>query len=74
MEKQRNQDNGPSEGFSLTSSIPKCQILGLTRGSGILHIESMLVNCNMWYMEVGAIDYPLRNKEIKITDLWRDLA
>ena len=32
---------------NLTSTIPKCQILGLTRGSGILHIESMLAHCNM---------------------------
>ena len=46
-EKQRNQENRPSEGFSLTLSIPNCQILGLTRGTGILHIESMLVDWNM---------------------------
>ena len=51
-----------------------CQILGLTRGSGILHIESMLAQCNMQYMEVGTKRYPWRNKEIKITDIQRDLA
>ena len=71
MAKHRNQDNRPSESFNLTSSIPKCQILGLTRGSGILHIESMLVHCNM---EVGAKRYQWSNKEIKKTDLGSNLA
>ena len=62
MEKQRNRDDRPFDLFNLTSSIPKCQILGLTRGSVILHIEDMLAQCNMYYMEVGAKRYPLRNK------------
>merc|ERR1711942_210056 len=56
---------GHSDLYSLTSTIPKCQILGLTRGSGILHIESMLAHCNMQYMEVGAKRYLWSYKEIE---------
>ena len=35
--------------FSLTSSIPKCQIYGLAKCGGILYIESMS-HCNIKFM------------------------
>ena len=47
FEKLRFEGFGHMDPYFPFSCIPRCQILGLSRACGILHLKSMLVDSNM---------------------------